>query len=169
MSRRLFLHSGSFTSASLIFTKIIWQKDKPATYRHTTKLNGNNSRLYYALSVLHTTVRELEQAKSSEKKLALSVEYKTDNESRKNPASSVLTYEIISSEIIRTEKILAEEVNVYQVKAKLVSFSGELQMHTGLGEDLDFMIKPGLSATIAGEQDIYLPFHGDSEQGSDFN
>jgi|GEM_PF-2292441 len=168
MSRRLFLHSGSFTSASLIFTKIIWQKDQPAIYRHTGKLNGNNSRLYYALSVLHSTVRELPRAKSSEKKMSVRVEYKIDNEGRKTPAS-VLTYEILSSEIIRTERILSEEVNVFQVKAKLVSCSGELQIHTGLQEDLELMIKPGLSATLAAEQEIYLPFHSNSEQGSEFN
>ena len=160
MNRRIFLNEGSFNAASNIFTKIIWKKQAPARYRKAITGVPVEGQLSYELSVYPTGITEGPKAPGSENKVVLAVEVAGENRARKIRKHFLFSYQIQSSVIISKENILNEEITIYQVEAKLVSQGGELPLPEDLNPDLKFIIKPGLSATILGRKEIYLPFCG---------
>ena len=159
MSRRIFLNSGNFSNASLIFTKIIWKKDTAAVYRKALELSNKQNQLFYSLAIYHDAIFDLQKARGSEKFLVLTAELNETDYDKKKKSTSTLTYQIESSTVVNTERILEDEVNIYQVKANLVSQSGNLALPVEAPKSLVFTIKPGLSATIPGKKEIYLSFN----------
>jgi hypothetical protein len=158
MSRRIFLQSDSFADASNIFTRVIWKKEIQAKYRNSGILTGENTRLFYGLSIYHSAIKNPEKATGSERSLVVTIEMTEAADVSKIISRSALNYKIITSVVIKKEKILEEEINVYLVTAKLVSREEEINLPSGMSPELTFTIKPELSATLGTQNEIYLPF-----------
>jgi hypothetical protein len=161
MNRRIFLNTGDFNAASNIFTKVIWKKEAPSRYKKAIVLIDGQPELLCELSIYHNAITDLEKVRGSEKLLVFTTEHIKKTNSARRTNRSVFTYKIESSELLKKEKILNDEVNIYQVKATLLSQEGDLALPGELASDLTFMIKPALSATIAAHKEIYLSYNGD--------
>ena len=163
MSRHIFLNTGDFNAASNIFTKVIWKKEAAARYKKAVTLIDGDTELICELSIYHSAITGLQKARGSEKWLQFTTELPQTKGSSNSGNRSVFTYKIESAELLKKETILSDEVNIYQVKAKLVSQAGDRRLPVEMTDELILTIKPELSATIVAHKVIYLSYSGGFE------